>query len=54
MKEKEKKLREKKTDHVKKSYEPPRILTYSGEELLKDLGPAQACRGFTCPVSPTP
>ena len=36
------------------SYEPPKILTYSGEELLEELGPAQACRGFTCPVSPTP
>ncbi len=37
-----------------KTYEPPKILTYSGEELLHELGPAQACRGFTCPVSPTP
>ncbi len=36
------------------AYEPPKILTYSGEELLEELGPAQACRGFTCPVSPTP
>ena len=36
------------------TYEPPKILTYSGEELLEELGPAQACRGFTCPVSPTP
>ena len=36
------------------AYEPPKILTYSGEELLEELGPAQACRGFTCPVAPAP
>jgi len=54
MRENEKRPRKKKDEQEKKPYEPPRILTYSGEELLKDLGPAQACRGFTCPVSPTP
>lgn len=34
------------------TYEPPRIKTYSGEELLDELGPAQACTGFGCPVTP--
>jgi hypothetical protein len=24
-------------------YEPPRVLTYRGDELLQMLGPAQAC-----------
>ena len=33
-------------------YEEPRVITYSGDELLKELGPAQACRAFGCPVAP--
>jgi len=54
-----KKLKRERKDAGKKKdrpalYEPPKILTYSGEELLEELGPAQACRGFTCPVSPGP
>ncbi len=24
-------------------YEPPRVITYRGEEILEELGPAQAC-----------
>lgn len=35
-------------------YEPPRIITYSGEDLLEELGPAQACTGFSCPIAPGP
>ena len=27
-------------------YEPPKVVTYSGDELLKELGPAQACSPF--------
>ena len=34
------------------SYEEPKVITYSGDELLKELGPAQACRAFGCPVAP--
>ena len=33
-------------------YEEPRVITYSGDKLLKELGPAQACRGFGCQVAP--
>ena len=33
-------------------YEEPKVITYSGDELLKELGPAQACRAFGCPVAP--
>ena len=44
----------KKTDHKMKQpiYEEPKVITYSGDELLKELGPAQACRAFGCPVAP--
>jgi len=24
-------------------YEPPRVITYRGNEILEELGPAQAC-----------
>ena len=30
-------------------YETPRIITYSEAEILKELGPAQACTS-PCPV----
>ena len=33
-------------------YEEPKVITYSGDELLKEMGPAQACRGFGCSVAP--
>ena len=29
------------------TYETPEIVSHSGEELLKELGPAQACYGFS-------
>jgi len=54
MRDKQKEISKKKSKQNEKTYEPPRILTYSGDDLLKELGPAQACRGFTCPVSPGP
>jgi len=41
---KKKHLREKekeKKDFL--TYEPPKIITYSGDEILDELGPAQAC-----------
>jgi hypothetical protein len=28
-------------------YQPPRVITYRGEELLEALGPMQACTPFT-------
>ncbi len=24
-------------------YEPPRVITYRGDQILEELGPAQAC-----------
>jgi len=31
-------------------YEPPRITTYTSEEILEKIGPAQACSPSPCPV----
>jgi hypothetical protein len=31
-------------------YEPPQIRTYTSEEILKAVGPAQACSPSPCPV----
>ncbi len=28
-------------------YEPPAIITYSGDDILAEIGPAQACSPFT-------
>jgi hypothetical protein len=28
---------------VPPDYEPPRVLTYRGDEIVHELGPAQAC-----------
>ena len=36
----------------KPNYEQPRIITYSKEEILEELGPAQACAPSPCPVTP--
>ena len=33
-------------------YEEQRVITYPGDRLLKEVGPAQACRAFGCPVGP--
>ena len=30
----------------KQKYESPRILTYSSDDILKELGPAQACSPY--------
>ncbi len=34
-------------DERGKEYVQPAILSHSGEEILKELGPAQACYSFT-------
>jgi len=34
------------------NYEPPAIVTYSKEDILEELGPAQACAPSPCPVTP--
>ncbi len=45
----EKDLKERLTKDGEKSlpkYEAPKVVTYSGDDLLKELGPAQACSPF--------
>jgi hypothetical protein len=29
-------------------YEPPRIITYTSEQILEQIGPAMACSGGPC------
>jgi hypothetical protein len=31
----------------KKRFEPPKVITYSGDDLLEELGPAHACSPFS-------
>ena len=33
-------------------YEPPTMITYSKEDILEEMGPAQACAPSPCPVTP--
>ncbi len=34
-------------------YEPPAIITYDGDDIIEELGPAQTCTGDTgCPSDP--
>ena len=30
----------------KPKFEPPRVITYSGDDILEELGPAHACSPF--------
>jgi hypothetical protein len=35
------------------TYEPPKLITYSNDDILEEVGPAQACSASpTCVVSP--
>lgn len=34
------------TTKPKLQYTPPRMITYSEDELLEEIGPIQACTGF--------
>jgi len=36
----------------KKEYEKPKVITYSEDEILEIIGPAQTCGNTPCPVSP--
>jgi hypothetical protein len=36
----------------KPNYEPPRIVTYTSEELLEQIGPAMACSPSPCATAP--
>ena len=40
-------------DESKADYTAPEVLTYSGERLLEELGPARACGASVpaCPIS---
>lgn len=38
----------------KPDYMPPRIVTYSREELLAEIGPAQACSPYGTKNGPQP
>ena len=31
-------------------YEPPKIITYTSDEILEEIGPAQACSPDPCAV----
>ncbi len=31
----------------KPKFEPPKVITYSGDEILEELGPAHACSPFS-------
>ena len=33
-------------------YEPPRIISYTSEEILEQIGPAQACSPSPCATAP--
>jgi hypothetical protein len=33
-------------------YETLKIITYSKEDILEEMGPAQACAPSPCPVTP--
>jgi len=35
-------------------YEPPRIITYTSEQILEQIGPAMACSQTPCPVGYSP
>jgi len=43
---------EKNNESVKTSYVPPKIITYTSEELLEQIGPAMACSPSPCATSP--
>ncbi|MCX5886243.1 MAG: hypothetical protein NT096_10110 [Proteobacteria bacterium] len=34
----------------KLSYEAPKLITYSNDDILDEVGPAQACAPTPCPV----
>ncbi len=36
----------------KSLYEPPQVITYSEDEMIELLGPAQTCSPSPCPVTP--
>ncbi|MBF0118851.1 MAG: hypothetical protein HQK79_08440 [Desulfobacterales bacterium] len=49
--EKNENNKDKKEDKAKPKYVPPNIITYTEEELLEQIGPAQACTGQPCGIN---
>ena len=41
---------EKKKKKDELSYEPPKIITYSNDDILDEVGPAQTCAPSFCPA----
>jgi hypothetical protein len=45
------KVRKESTENPTPRYEPPKIATYTSEEILEQIGPAQACSPSPgCPI----
>jgi hypothetical protein len=42
----------KKDQPKKQEYTPPKIVTYTEEEILEQIGPAQACSPQPCTLNP--
>jgi hypothetical protein len=42
---------EQKEGREKPKYVPPKIVTYTSEEILEQIGPAMACSPSPCPTS---
>ncbi len=41
------KSRVKDRERKKPKFEPPKVITYSGDDVLEELGPAHACNPFS-------
>ena len=39
-------------EEEKLTYEPPKLITYSNDDILEEVGPAQACAPSQCPIEP--
>jgi methyl coenzyme M reductase gamma subunit len=37
-------------NYMKKEYEAPKVITYSEDEIIELLGPAQTCSPSPCPT----
>ena len=35
-----------------RTFEPPVVATFSGKEIIEEIGPAQMCSPSPCPLSP--
>jgi hypothetical protein len=44
------KIKNERSENMKKEYEAPKVLTYSEDEIIEMLGPAQTCSPSPCPT----